>query len=151
MRASDKIKEFIKNEEGCKLTAYKPLATDKWTIGYGATYFSPTLPVKEGDTILQEDADNLLNKFVDDVAAGISKTRIPANVTGNQFDAVVSLVYNIGLTAFKTSATGKLFYAGLDISEKFPMWNRSGGNVIIGLTNRRMKERNIYVSNEYPS
>lgn len=151
MLASDKIKEFIKQQEGCKLTAYKPIPTDRWTIGYGATYYKDGSAVKENDTITDEQATNLLNISIDALCKQLSKTRIPSNVTGNQFDAVVSLVYNIGIAAFTTSSTGKLFYAGMDISEKFPMWNRSGGKVIQGLINRRAKEREIYDHNRYPS
>lgn len=148
MLASDKIKKFISSMEGCKLTAYKPLPTDRWTIGYGATYLNGQ-PVEEGETISQEQADKLLGSDVDKLAATISKTRIPANVTANEFDAVVSLVYNIGFTNFKNSATGKLFYAGLTISEKFPMWNRSGGETVPGLVIRRIKEREIYDNANY--
>ena len=150
MLASDKIKEFIKNQEGCSLVAYKPLSTDRWTIGYGCTFLEGGRPVDEHMKITQQRADDLLDAIVDRLADQISRNpRIPASVTSNEFDAVVSLVYNIGFSAFKNSPTGKLFYAGLSISEKFPMWNQSGGKTIPGLVARRIREKAIYDDSNY--
>ena len=150
MLASDKIKEFIASVEGFRSKAYKPLPTDRWTIGYGSTYIGGE-PVEECDIITEFGAKYELDIVVNKLATQITKGRIPASVTQHEFDAVVSLVYNIGMQAFKTSATGKLFYAGLSISEKFQMWNRSNGQVIAGLTNRRAREREIYDTAVYPS
>lgn len=150
MLPSDKIKEFIRSKEGLKLEAYKPIPTDRWTIGYGSTFIDGR-PVEEVDKITEEQAIELFSKDVDDLAKILSIPRIPANVKGNEFDAVVSLVYNIGVSAFKSSPTGKLFYAGLSISEKFPMWIKSGGVTIPGLVVRRIEERAIYDDNRYPS
>jgi len=151
MQASPQIKDFIGRLEGCKLLAYKPLSTDRWTIGYGSTYYTPTDPVQQGDTISQDTADELLSDRVDAIAQGLSLSNIPNSVTQNQFDAVVSLVYNIGLTGFKSSATGKLFYAGLSISDKFAQWNKSDGKIITGLVVRRAKEKDIYDNSNYNS
>ena len=53
-------KDLIKHFEGCKLTAYQ-CSANRWTIGYGNTFFEDGTPVKQGDTITQERADKLFD------------------------------------------------------------------------------------------
>lgn len=149
MLASDQIKTFIKNQEGFNEVAYKPLKSDRWTIGYGSTYYEDGTPVKEGDTITEETANQLCDNSIDKVARELSQRRIPTTVTQNQFDALVSLVYNIGLSNFNTSNTCKLFYAGESITDKFGRWIYSDGKVVPGLVTRRRKEKQVYDSGEY--
>lgn len=150
MRASDEIKKVIGEMEGCKLDAYKPLPTDRYTIGYGTTFYEDGSPVLEGDNITQDHADELLSDRIDDIASQLSANpSIPDKVTQNEFDAVVSLAYNIGVSAFKNSTTGNMFYMDEDISKKFPEWNRSGGKPVPGLTVRRLREQTIYMTGDY--
>lgn len=149
MKASDKIRSFISLAEGFRLKAYKPLETDRWTIGYGATYIN-SVPVEEGMEISKEDAISLLNATIDVICSMLSADdKIPQNVSQSQFDAVVSLVFNIGISAFKKSETGSMFYLGKNIADKFPLWNRSGGVVVAGLVERRKKEKEIYEHSIY--
>ena len=147
MKASENIITFIAEQEGFRSKAYRPLPTDRWTVGYGFTFLNGAA-VKEGDTLSEGQARIVLNGLVQRVAASISPN-MPLGVSQNQFDAVVSLVYNIGITAFKNNNIGKMFYNGLDISEKFPLYNSSGGRVIQGLINRRAKEKEIYENGIY--
>lgn len=148
MIPSQKLVEFVARREGCRLTAYKPLPTDRWTIGYGSTFID-NKPVVAFQTITQEHALSLLNDELCKVAASICSLGFLGNITQNQFDAVVSLVYNIGFTAFKESTTGSLFYAGHDISDRFELYNKSGGKVLPGLETRREQEKDIYVRGVY--
>jgi len=148
MKASDKIIQFIADQEGFRGTAYQPIEGDKWTVGYGFTYLQGH-PVQEGDTITQQEALNLLGTYVQNVATLISKTQIPLDTTQNQFDAVVSLTYNIGIGNWMKSNTAALFYAGQNISEKFKSWDLSGGRPVQGLLNRRLKEQAIYDNGDY--
>jgi lysozyme len=63
----------------------------------------------------------------------------------NQLAASVSLAYNIGPSAFCRSTVARRFNAGRwrDGCDAFLMWNKAGGRVIRGLTNRRQAEREI--------
>jgi len=150
LRASDQIRQFMMDQEGFRDTAYKPLPTDRWTYGYGTTYKLDGSPVNEGDIISQEDAASIFNKTLDNLAIRISYLTNPA-CTQNQFDAFLSLCYNIGFTGVTTSTTGQMFHNGEDIADRFLLWDKSGGQVVQGLVNRRQKERNIYLNGDYSS
>ncbi len=144
MLASDKIKQFIGEIEGFRDTAYQPIPNDKWTIGYGFTEQLDGTPVKEGDTISKEDADFHLSRLVNRLGVKLDKSGLDKIVTQNQFDAVVSLVYNIGLGNWTNSTTSRLFYAGANITDRFTLWDKAQGHVVQGLLNRREKEKRIY-------
>ena len=129
---------LIKSFEGCKLTAYKCVPTEKYyTIGYGH-YGSD---VKAGMTITLKRAEELLlqdcQKFVNHVNSYMNKY----NFNQNQFDALVSFAYNIGsikqLTANGTRTTEQ-------ISTKITAYNKSGGKVLKGLVKRRAKEKALF-------
>lgn len=145
MKPSQNLIDFIARHEGFKAVAYKPLPTDRWTIGYGFTYIDG-YEVLMGDVITKEDA---LKELLDEATKVGDRLHLPLNVIQQQFDAVVSLAYNIGVTAFNNSDTGALFKQGADISTKFPQWNRSGGLIITGLTARRLAEQKIYKEGKY--
>ncbi len=148
MIASQKIKDLIASFEGFSAKAYQPVPGDKWTVGYGSTVVDGSA-VMEGDAIDEIHAKEVLETVVDNVARQISSKQIPSNVTQNQFDAVVSLVYNIGYGNFKSSNTGKMFYGGENISDKFLLWIKSGGKIYQGLIKRRVKESKIYDGGSY--
>lgn len=150
MKASDKIKTFMRNREGYREHAYKPLPTDRPTIGYGNTYYADGSAVQMGDYIDEGDAIKLFDSKVDNLAALVSAITNP-NCTQNQFDAVVSLCYNIGLPAFKNSESGAMYQNGQNISDRFVLWDKSGGVQVQGLLNRRLAEKEIYVNNNYNS
>jgi len=149
MQASQKIVEFIKKAEGFSTVAYRPLPTDVWTLGYGFTYIHGER-VKEGDTITKKEADAIILNLISLVAQDTFKNIKPGrNIPQHEFDAVVSLKYNIGSRMFNMAKTGKKFYSGDNISDRFEMWVYSGGNRIEGLVNRRNKERKIYDTGIY--
>lgn len=131
--------QLIKEFEGCKLTAYKCPA-DVWTIGYGST--GPH--VKPGMTITQVQADELLRsdlrRFEDGVAS-LAKV-----ATDNQYSALVSFAFNLGLEALKTSTLLRLHNEGkyADAQTQFARWNKAGGQVLSGLTRRRTAEAVLY-------
>lgn len=147
MQVSDELVDFIKSQEGFSPVAYKPLPTDRFTLGYGSTFIDGE-PVQEGDTITEEMATRVLTNSLNAAAAQLS-IGLPLVVTQQQFDAVISLAYNIGISAFKNSLTGQYFYQGKDISDRFSLYNKSGGTVIQGLVNRRQKETQIYTNGVY--
>ena len=148
MKAGDKAFELIKTWEGCKLKAYLCPA-GKWTIGYGATGEG----IESGATWTQEKADAALASKV----AGLSKA-ITKGLTGptrqGQFDAFVSLAYNIGLYALLTSTAFKNHNKGLfkDAAIAITWWNKITVNGVkvysAGLNRRRLAEKALYMEVE---
>lgn len=140
--------DLIKKWEGCRLTAYKD-SVGVLTIGYGHTSAAGAPSVKSGMTITQIEADGILTADLVKYEAAVSKalTRSP---TQSQFDAMVSLCYNIGTGGFAGSSVAKKFNAGdlKGAADAFLLWNKGGTpkRVIDGLTNRRAAERQLFLS-----
>lgn len=133
---------LIKSFEGCRLKAYKAVKTEKYyTIGYGH-YGSD---VTEGMTITQTKAEQLLlndvYKFVGYVN-DIVKAKY-TNMNQNQFDALVSFTYNCGKSNL-TKLTAKNTRTLTEISNALLSYNKSGGNVLVGLTKRRTAEKKLF-------
>ncbi len=102
MKLSVNGMNHIKNWEGLRLKAYKCPA-GVWTIGYGHT--GPD--VKPGGTITQAQADALLDKDTDDAESAVN-TLVKVPLSQNQFDALVSFVFNTGIGSFKNSTLLRL-------------------------------------------
>ena len=130
--------------EGLKLKAYDD-GVGVWTIGFGTTIYPNGIKVKKGDTCTTEQAKAYmahdLKKFESAVNSAVT---VPINQ--NQFDALVSLTYNIGTGAFKESTLLKKLNAGdcRGASAQFVVWNKGGGKVMQGLVNRRAVERELF-------
>ena len=139
MQISEKGKALIKKYEGLKLSAYKCPA-GVWTIGYGHT-----TGVFEGQKITQKKADeffdNDIKKFEKIV---LELCKVP--LTQGQFDALVSLVYNIGKTAFSNSTLLKLLnqknYSAT--AKQFTRWVFANGEKLQGLVKRREEEKFLF-------
>ncbi len=135
--------EIIKRNEGLRLDAYPDPATggDPWTIGYGHTG-----QVHEGMTISQAQADAYLAEDLDKFETGVND--LIEQATDNQFSAMVSLSYNIGLGNFEKSSVLKLHNAGEypAAANAFLMWNKAAGRVFAGLERRRNEERTLYLT-----
>ena len=129
---------LIKSFEGCKLTAYKCLPTEKYyTIGYGH-YGSD---VKAGMKITEEQAEELLIKDCKKAIKNVNSFMSKYNFNQNQFDALVSFAFNVGsINQLTASGTRTLE----QISSKIPAYNKSGGRVIAGLVRRRAKEKELF-------
>ena len=143
MQVGPKGIALIKSYEKLKRTAYKPTPYDRWTVGYGSTFYKNGEPVKEGDYITEAEAEDLLMYKLNQMLKQLGT--LPKNITQNQLDAVMSLVYNIGVTAFLTSDTGKLFKQGHDISHKFEKWIYQNQTQLKGLIRRRADEKALYL------
>lgn len=101
MITSDSGIGLIKNLEGFREKAYQCPA-GKWTIGYGITK-----DVKEGDVVTKEKAEQDLRIHLQRIENFIS-SRIKVKLNQNQFDALVSFIYNVGESAFNGSQTMQL-------------------------------------------
>lgn len=131
--------------EGCRLQAYADPGSDDghpWTIGWGST--GPG--IAKGVVWTQQQADD---RFAADLAKFAAKVRDVlggAKTTGPQFDAMVSLAYNIGVGAFSKSTVLRKHRAGdyPGAQAAFAMWNKNDGAVMAGLTRRRAAEAARY-------
>lgn len=136
-------RELIERNEGLRLDAYQDIV-GVWTIGYGDT--GPD--VVEGLTITQEEAvERLTNRLNDDFGANVNRRIGDAPTTQGQFDAMVSLSYNIGNGGFNKSTVLRKHIAGdyQGAADAFLMWNKAGGREVAGLTRRRHEERTMYL------
>lgn len=132
---------LIKQFEGCRLEAYR-CAAGVPTIGYGHTS-----GVAMGTKITQEEADRYLREDLKSFEHAVN-CALTRPVSQNQFDALVSFTYNLGAGALKGSTLLKLLNAGniKGAADEFPKWNKAAGKVLEGLTKRRMKERQLFLS-----
>lgn len=146
MKTSKAGLDLIRRWEGCRLTAYRD-SVGVLTIGYGITSAAGIIRVTEGLTITQKQADDYLVAALAKYEAAVAKA-ITRPMTQAQFDAFVSLCYNIGPGAFASSTVVKRFNTG-DIAgaaDAILMWNKAGGKVLKGLENRRADERRHFLS-----
>ena len=141
MKISKKGIELITAFEGLRLEAYLCPA-NVWTIGYGHTN-----NVKKDDCCTKEQAIEFLKsdlKFFED---GIKKL-VKIELNQNQFDALVSFVFNIGLGAFKNSTMLKFLNKNhLPLAAgQFDRWIFANGKKINGLIKRRKAEKELFLS-----
>lgn len=138
--------DLLKRWEGCRLKSYKDSA-GIWTVGYGLTSAAGIIPVTEGLTITQAQADDYLARALVKYEQAVERA-ITRPMTQPQFDAMTSLCYNIGPGAFAASTVVRRFNAE-DIAgagEAFLMWTKAGGKELQGLVNRRHDERRMFLS-----
>jgi lysozyme len=140
--------KIIAEFEGLVLNAYKDTG-GKWTIGYGSTKNPYTgVSVKQGDKISKETALDWLNKDIKQRQVALQKL-IKVPVTSNQLAALTSLAYNIGLYAFQCSKLLRLLNQKAPIqqvADQFLRWNKVNKLEVKGLTNRRILERQLFLS-----
>jgi lysozyme len=142
MNISQKGINLIKSYEGLMLHAYKPLPTEKYyTIGYG--HYGAD--VNKTDTISASEAEALLKKDVAKYADGVSKL-VKVAINQNQFDALCSFSYNLGLAALASSSLLRLLNAGdfIRASKEFDAWVHAGGHLLQGLVKRRNEEQALF-------
>jgi GH24 family phage-related lysozyme (muramidase) len=138
MKISAEGLALIKSFEGCKLTAYKAVSTEKYyTIGYG--HYGAD--VKKGMKITQAQADAYLVSDLAKFEAKVEKYNSKYHFNVNQFSALVSFAYNVGNIDGLTSNGTRTI---AQISAKFTAYNKSGGKVLAGLTKRRNAEKALF-------
>ena len=141
--AIDLIKEF----EGCKLRSYLD-GGGVPTIGYGTTIYSNGEKVKMGQIIDPAAAAGELVTHCNLIADGITAC-VYSELNENQLSALISLTYNIGMTAFQKSTMRKLinlleFEAA---ANQFDRWVYDNKVKVQGLVNRRAKEKAVFLAN----
>lgn len=148
MKLSSEGLDLIKSFEGYhralsdgRCMAYRCPA-GVWTCGWGATE-----GVREGMIWTREEAEVRLRAELAKFEAGVVRlTTVPLNQ--NQFDALVSFTYNVGLGAFERSTLRKKLNAGdyRGAASAFKLWNKGGGRVLPGLVNRRAREATLFLT-----
>ena len=139
MKTSQSGIELIKSFEGCRLEAYKCPA-GIWTIGYGHT-----AGVEKGQKITQEQAETFLKQDLKRFENVINEV-VRVAITQNQFDALVSFTYNVGIGALKTSTLLRLLNSAdyIGAAEQFDRWVFAGQIKLAGLVRRRKAERELF-------
>jgi len=141
MQAGKNCIDLIKKFEGLRLESYKCPA-GLWTLGYGNTQWENGIRVKENQVIDIQRAEKLLIYWVSKYA-----DRITVKCNQNQFDALVSFAYNVGIGNFDSSTLKKKVIANPNdpnIRDEFMKWISSRGKQLAGLVKRREAEANLY-------
>jgi GH24 family phage-related lysozyme (muramidase) len=133
--------ELLKQFEGCRLTAYQD-SVGVWTIGFGTT-----AGVKEGQTISQVKAEEYLRSDLAIFEKAVTESlKVPVNQ--NQFDALVSFTYNVGVSAFRSSTLLNLINEKTDkkvVAAEFSKWVKAGNQKLPGLVSRRKAESELFL------
>ena len=126
---------LIKESEGFEEDAYKCPA-GVLTIGYGHTS-----DVQEGDVVTLKEAEILLIEDLD-WAEGVVNRNVKVELNQNEFDALVSFVFNVGSGNFRSSTLLKRLNNGgyYSVPRELNRWNKGGGRVLKGLVRRRKAE-----------
>ena len=136
--------DLICSFEGLRLNAYDD-GVGVWTIGFGTTIYPNGIKVKKGDTCTEAQAKAYMAHDLKKFESAVNSA-VTVSINQNQFDALVSLAYNIGTSGFKNSTLVKKLNAG-DIrgaAAQFDVWNKGGGKRMQGLVNRRAVERKLF-------
>lgn len=143
MKTSNKGKDLIKTHEELRLKAYLD-GGGVPTVGWGHTK-----GVKLGQTITQEQAETFLTEDLYEAEIGVSRG-VSFGLAPHQFDALVSLVFNIGVPAFRKSTLLRKLNNGdiMGAANAFNHWVFDNGKRVKGLVNRRKKERSLFLIGE---
>ena len=132
---------LIKQFEGCRLKAYKPISTERYyTIGWG--HYGAD--VQRGESITRKQADDFLVSDLKKYEAYVNNSvycPVTGSLTQNQFDALVSFCYNCGVGCLKTLCKGR---TATQIAASMLLYNKSGGKALAGLTRRRTAEQALF-------
>lgn len=146
MKISENGLNLIKQFEGLRLKPYLD-AVGVPTIGYGNTFYENGTKVRLSDPAIDEArATALLRLVVQKFEAGVSGSlKVP--VTQNQFDALVSFAYNVGIANLQKSTLLRLLNQGKAnaAAAQFVRWNKAGGRVLNGLARRREAEKALFL------
>lgn len=134
---------LIAEREQFRARAYKPIPTDPWTVGWGAT--GPEIGPNTVWTLEFADQD-LCNRLT--VLTGQVREACTLEPNENELAALVSLAYNIGIGGLRKSTVVRQHNAGNHeaAARAFSLWNKAGGQVLRGLVARRLAEAALYLT-----
>lgn len=146
MKTSAAGRKALAQREGNKLTAYLD-SVNVLTIGVGHTSRAGPPKVTKGMKITAAESDEILSRDLATFEKAVNDA-VKVPLSQNEFDALVSLAFNIGGGAFKKSTLVRKLNAGdrSGAADAFRSWNKAGGKALKGLTTRREAERKQFLS-----
>jgi lysozyme len=154
-----KFRECNKDAGGkiiCPLQAYAATehekANNKWTIGFGNTFYASGKPVQKGDKLVNEDAaDKLFRSVVALFESEVASLLVGTHLDQGQYDAIISFVYNEGVHNFANSTLLKYLKQGnyLQAGNEFLKWVYQDHKIVPGLVTRRRDERLQFLTGQY--
>lgn len=140
MKVTTEVVTLILEEEHLCLSSYQDPG-GVWTIGYGCT-----TNVKQGDTCTEDMAKVWFLRDLNECAHGVLR-ELDQTLNNDQFSALVSLAYNIGLGNFASSTLLKKIKSQdfQGAADEFLKWDHIGSVEYAGLKGRREKERQIFL------
>ena len=153
MTPSSACVSLVQKFEGCakkqadgSYVAYPDPGTGAapWTIGWGTT----GADVTPGVVWTQQQCDARFTTDLDAFGVKVANVIGDSPTTQNQFDAMVSFAYNVGIGNLQSSTLLKMHKAGnyAGAQGQFALWNKAAGKVLQGLVNRRAAEAALYGS-----
>ena len=147
-KVSDNCIRMIKHHEGVRYQPYQdPIGL--WTVGVGHLIGDgKSLPQEWNKTFTSEEVDDILKDDLARFERGVN-TLIPiTRLTQNQFDALVSFSFNVGLGNLQASTLRQKLNRGdyEGAANEFPKWRKAGGKVLNGLVRRRADEKAMFMS-----
>lgn len=145
MRVSAAGIQLICAFEGKQLVAYDD-GVGVWTIGFGTTIYPNQHKVKKGDRCSDAQATQYMQHDLNKFEHAVNKM-VTVPLTQNQFDALVSLSYNIGIGALRNATLLKKLNSGdyQAAANQFDVWINAGGKRVQGLVNRRAREKKLFL------
>lgn len=146
MQMTEEGLALIRHFEGFRGAAYR-CPGGVWTIGYGHTAMAGPPGVAQGMLMTEPSAEALLKadagRFAEQVKASLTR-----DLSDQQFAALVSFAYNVGITAFRGSSVLKAVNAGDfdSVPRRLQMWVKGGGRVLPGLVKRRAAEADLFMT-----
>lgn len=133
--------DLIKKWEGLRLQSYQDTG-GVWTIGWGHTGTA-----RPNQSISKAEAQRLFESDIAWAEKAVD-TRVTVPLNQNQFDALVSFVFNVGESQFKRSTLLRVLNQGdyQEAADQFLRWVYDNGEFIQGLKNRRVHERQFFLS-----
>jgi lysozyme len=148
MQVTEEGLALIREWEGFRGRAYRD-AVGVWTIGFGHTSMAGAPEVSPGMEISKEQAEKILARNVEAFARGVAGA-VTVTLSGNEFSALVSFAYNVGLGNFRGSSVLKALNAGdrAAVPRRLQLWVKAGGRTLPGLVKRRAAEAALFLKTD---
>jgi len=146
MTVNDATIDLIKGFESLRTRAYQDTG-GVWTIGYGHTSAAGNPKVFRGMVVSPESALRILYDDVSKFATGVEQL-VTVTLNENQFGALVSFAFNVGLGAFKGSSVLKRVNSRqfAEVPARLNLWVKDNGKVLKGLVRRRKAEGVLFLT-----
>jgi lysozyme len=145
MKMNRRGMELVCEFEGFRAEAYRD-AAGVLTIGFGHTSRAGAPAVAPGMRVTRAEARRILSRDVARFASGV-RSLLRVDLNDNQFSALVSFAYNVGLGNFRASSVLAAINRGhfAAVPRRLAMWVKAGGRVLPGLVRRRAAEAALFI------